>query len=202
MRPILKDLGLDQLFDTIVISAEIGVEKPNPIIFEAACQELGVLPEEAVHVGDDRRYSCSLLPLSWLLSVVAFLIDACLSDMPCTVCSIHHIVAYQTFCLASCKIFSLPATFFASMQHLSVQKPEGLPDTLMQLISHLAFVLTSSSNLWPLLCRNDIFGARDAGCFAWLWGMDVLTFDEVSRKMLHEEEYDDPDSDAILSPIS
>ena len=32
--------------------------------------------------------------------------------------------------------------------------------------------------------------------------MDVLTFDEVSRKMLHEEEYDDPDSDAILSPIS
>lgn len=64
MRPILKDLGLDQLFDTIMISAEVGVEKPNPIIFEAACQELGVLPEEAVHVGDDRRYSCILLPLA------------------------------------------------------------------------------------------------------------------------------------------
>lgn len=74
----------------------------------------------------------------------------------------------------------------------------GLPDTLVRLLYHLA----PSLKLWLMLCRNDIFGARDAGCFAWLWGMDVLTFDEVSRKMLHEEEDDDPDSDAILSPIS
>ena len=50
-----------------------------------------------------------------------------------------------------------------------------------------------------LRCRNDIFGARDAGCFAWLWGMDVLTFDDVSKQMLHEEV--DPDSEAMLSPI-
>ncbi len=71
-------------------------------------------------------------------------IDACMSDMPCTVCSVYHTVAYQTFCLASCKIFSLPAAFFASMQHLSAQKPTGLPDTLVQLICHLAFMLTSS----------------------------------------------------------
>ena len=74
----------------------------------------------------------------------------------------------------------------------------GLPDTLVRLLYHLA----PSLKLWLMLCRNDIFGARDAGCFAWLWGMDVLTFAEVSRKMLHEEEHDDPDSDAILSPIS
>ena len=43
------------MFDSIMISAEVGVEKPNPMIFERACQELGVLPAEAVHVGDDRR---------------------------------------------------------------------------------------------------------------------------------------------------
>ena len=49
-------------------------------------------------------------------------------------------------------------------------------------------------------CRNDISGARDAGCFAWLWGLDVLTFDEVSRKMLHEEDEENPE--AILSPLS
>ena len=30
-------------------------EKPNPAIFEAAFDALGVQPAEAVHVGDDRR---------------------------------------------------------------------------------------------------------------------------------------------------
>ena len=36
-------------------SAEVGVEKPNPVIFEVACERLGCRPVETVHVGDDRR---------------------------------------------------------------------------------------------------------------------------------------------------
>lgn len=28
--------------------------------------------------------------------------------------------------------------------------------------------------------RNDVWGARDAGCDAWLWGSDVHSFKEVS----------------------
>ena len=36
-------------------SAEVGVEKPNPVIFETACERLGCRPVETVHVGDDRR---------------------------------------------------------------------------------------------------------------------------------------------------
>jgi phosphoglycolate phosphatase-like HAD superfamily hydrolase len=60
---------------------QVAAEKPNPIIFLKACELLGVKPEEAVHVGDDRR--------------------------------------------------------------------------------------------------NDIWGARDAGCDAWLWGSDVRSFKEV-----------------------
>jgi HAD superfamily hydrolase (TIGR01509 family) len=44
------------LFDACIVSAEVGAEKPNPVIFEAALEELGVAPEETVHVGDDRRY--------------------------------------------------------------------------------------------------------------------------------------------------
>jgi hypothetical protein len=33
-----------------------------------------------------------------------------------------------------------------------------------------------------------VFGARDAGCWAWLWGVDVRSFDEVARRVLHPEE--------------
>lgn len=29
--------------------------------------------------------------------------------------------------------------------------------------------------------RNDIWGARDAGCDAWLWGSDVKSFKEVTE---------------------
>ena len=28
--------------------------------------------------------------------------------------------------------------------------------------------------------RNDIWGARDVGCNAWLWGVDVHSFKEAS----------------------
>lgn len=31
--------------------------------------------------------------------------------------------------------------------------------------------------------RNDIFGARDSGCWAWLWGEDVKSFAEVERRI-------------------
>lgn len=63
---------------------QVEAEKPNPMIFLKACDFLGVQPEDAVHVGDDRR--------------------------------------------------------------------------------------------------NDIWGARDAGCDAWLWGSDVKSFKEVFGK--------------------
>jgi phosphoglycolate phosphatase-like HAD superfamily hydrolase len=64
---------------------QVQAEKPNPTIFLHACEQLGVAPEDAVHVGDDRR--------------------------------------------------------------------------------------------------NDLWGARDAGCDAWLWGYDVVTFSEVAERM-------------------
>ena len=60
----------------------MAAEKPNPTIFLKACESLCVKPEDAVHVGDDRR--------------------------------------------------------------------------------------------------NDVWGARDAGCDAWLWGSDVCSFKEVN----------------------
>uniref|UniRef100_A0A803N5G2 Haloacid dehalogenase-like hydrolase domain-containing protein 3 n=1 Tax=Chenopodium quinoa TaxID=63459 RepID=A0A803N5G2_CHEQI len=81
LRPLLRALGCEHWFDAMAVSAEVAAEKPNPTIFLKACDLLGVKPEDAVHVGDDRR--------------------------------------------------------------------------------------------------NDIWGARDAGCDAWLWGSEVHSFQEV-----------------------
>uniref|UniRef100_A0A803MJA1 Haloacid dehalogenase-like hydrolase domain-containing protein 3 n=1 Tax=Chenopodium quinoa TaxID=63459 RepID=A0A803MJA1_CHEQI len=81
LRPLLRALDCEHWFDAMAVSAEVAAEKPNPTIFLKACDLLGVNPEDAVHVGDDRR--------------------------------------------------------------------------------------------------NDIWGARDAGCDAWLWGSEVHSFQEV-----------------------
>ena len=35
----------------------------------------------------------------------------------------------------------------------------------------------------PLSSRNDLFGARDSGCYAWLWGSDVHSFEQVERRL-------------------
>lgn len=85
LRPVLRALNCDHWFDAVAVSAEVEAEKPNPTIFLKACELLGVNPEDAVHVGDDRR--------------------------------------------------------------------------------------------------NDIWGARDAGCDAWLWGSDVNSFKEVAQRI-------------------
>ncbi|KAJ8760147.1 hypothetical protein K2173_011003 [Erythroxylum novogranatense] len=85
LRPVLRALNCDHWFDAVAVSAEVAAEKPNPTIFLKACELVGVNPEDAVHVGDDRR--------------------------------------------------------------------------------------------------NDIWGARDAGCDAWLWGSDVHSFKEIAQRI-------------------
>lgn len=49
---VLDGLGLASWFDTIVSSADVGLHKPDPRIFELACARVGVAPRDAVHVGD------------------------------------------------------------------------------------------------------------------------------------------------------
>jgi len=46
------ELGLLGYFDVVVCSAELGIEKPDPRIFEAALGRLGLQPQEVLHVGD------------------------------------------------------------------------------------------------------------------------------------------------------
>jgi putative hydrolase of the HAD superfamily len=44
--------GLDRLVDELVVSGEVGVSKPDPIIFQTAMNRLGVTADETVMVGD------------------------------------------------------------------------------------------------------------------------------------------------------
>jgi putative hydrolase of the HAD superfamily len=52
LHDVLERTGLRPLVDAVVISAELGVAKPDPAIFRAALDRLGAAPDGAVHVGD------------------------------------------------------------------------------------------------------------------------------------------------------
>jgi epoxide hydrolase-like predicted phosphatase len=49
--------NIDELFDAVVISGEVGLHKPEPEIFHLGAERLGVPPEECVFV-DDLRENC------------------------------------------------------------------------------------------------------------------------------------------------
>jgi putative hydrolase of the HAD superfamily len=48
----LGRVGLDHVLTAIVSSAEVGVEKPDPAVFQAALERVRAAPERALHVGD------------------------------------------------------------------------------------------------------------------------------------------------------
>jgi putative hydrolase of the HAD superfamily len=52
LRKLLDELGLARRFDSMTISCEVGVEKPNAEIFQAALRAASVTASQAVHVGD------------------------------------------------------------------------------------------------------------------------------------------------------
>lgn len=52
-RQVLGSAGLTDFFDPIVISAEVGCEKPDKQIFELAIDKAGVDPAQCLYVGDN-----------------------------------------------------------------------------------------------------------------------------------------------------
>ena len=50
---VLDAAGLRPHLTSVVVSESVGIRKPRPEIFEAALRELGVAPEETLHVGDN-----------------------------------------------------------------------------------------------------------------------------------------------------
>lgn len=53
LRALLDGLGVLERLDVLVVSGELGIEKPDRRIFEHAARELGVQIAEMIHVGND-----------------------------------------------------------------------------------------------------------------------------------------------------
>lgn len=49
----IKNAGLQNYFDKIITSEEVGVKKPNPIIFEHALKETKAVASESIMIGDN-----------------------------------------------------------------------------------------------------------------------------------------------------
>jgi putative hydrolase of the HAD superfamily len=49
---LLSELRLARFFDSVVVSGEVGVEKPDPRIFATALAQTGLEPREVIYVGD------------------------------------------------------------------------------------------------------------------------------------------------------
>ncbi|TFH19033.1 HAD family hydrolase [Candidatus Bathyarchaeota archaeon] len=49
---LVDELGMHGLFDSIVVSDDVGCAKPNPRIFSIALEKHGLIASEAVYVGD------------------------------------------------------------------------------------------------------------------------------------------------------
>jgi FMN phosphatase YigB (HAD superfamily) len=49
---LLQLLGIGQYFQSVVVSAQVGLSKPDPAIYRLGLERLGVLPSESIFVDD------------------------------------------------------------------------------------------------------------------------------------------------------
>ena len=57
VREAFLDSEEQSLFDDMVFSYEVGLNKPNPEIYELSCERLGVRPSDTIFV-DDSEVNC------------------------------------------------------------------------------------------------------------------------------------------------
>ena len=70
-RAVVDRLGLAEAFDTIVLSFEVGLRKPDPAIYRVGLDRLGVTADRAVFVDDQPDYCDGAAALG----ITTFLID-------------------------------------------------------------------------------------------------------------------------------
>lgn len=52
LHPVLRAIGLTDFFTSVTLSTEVGAAKPSPLVFRAALEKHGCLPDQAWHIGD------------------------------------------------------------------------------------------------------------------------------------------------------
>lgn len=62
-RMLIERRGITKLFDLIVLSAEVGVKKPDRRIYEILLNRLGTLPDETVFIDDNPENVATALDL-------------------------------------------------------------------------------------------------------------------------------------------
>lgn len=55
LLPVMEHLGLDDLFDRVFVSSDIGLVKPDPKAFEYVLDKMSFSPKESVMVDDSKR---------------------------------------------------------------------------------------------------------------------------------------------------
>ncbi|MEM9446313.1 MAG: HAD-IA family hydrolase [Verrucomicrobiota bacterium] len=70
LRAILDGLALSPYFEQIIISSEVGVEKPHPMIFQLAQKRVHFKPEEIVLIGDDEYFDGAARNQGWHAEIV------------------------------------------------------------------------------------------------------------------------------------
>jgi REG-2-like HAD superfamily hydrolase len=58
LRPLLESLGIEGLFDVVVVSCEVGLEKPDQGIYKEAARLAGHAPAHIAMVGDEQAADC------------------------------------------------------------------------------------------------------------------------------------------------
>lgn len=56
LRQLMREVGIEDYFETVVISSVMGIRKPDPRIFLKALDDLGVNPADALYIGDREEY--------------------------------------------------------------------------------------------------------------------------------------------------
>jgi HAD superfamily hydrolase (TIGR01549 family) len=75
IRQVIADMKLEKYFSVIIISGEVGYQKPDPEIFNLALRKTGLSPNEVIHVGDsdddvNGAISAGILPIRIIRPVV------------------------------------------------------------------------------------------------------------------------------------
>jgi putative hydrolase of the HAD superfamily len=81
LHAILDQLEIGELFEHVVISSEIGADKPDPRIFAELIRRFRVLPEQVLHVGDDPRVDGAAARAAGLRALVVGQTGKNLSDL-------------------------------------------------------------------------------------------------------------------------